>query len=503
MVSQVLIVENDAVFAAVLEDRLMALGHQARTEPDPETALQRAIDDVLDLLVLRIQGPDSAGLDLLDRLRAEPSIGRLPVLVLSETSDSRHRVEALRRGADDFLAMPCDLEELTLRATRLIGSSAERPLEGNLESHHPWELVQYIRNAGKTGRLTIQTEAGKARMVFRQGRAFAAEWQHLPDQEALLAILGLSQGRFRFVDGEAVVQGIQGTPVEAQEALLHSAWIEDELQKRLDCVPATGEPLMATAKPLPPADQRGELAFLPIDAIYGAIAKDGTTRLFDLQRTLPFAPRKLRLTVAWLIEQGLLGARTQRDSFPTTSELTSVAMVDVAVTAYLRAARDAGLGTTALPFLILAEPSVWPRLVELFETLPGLKRRPELMKLVERLRRGKGGSVTLASDSGKLSLNVQVLEETTRSQIEAILTVCASVFVWLDEAQEPELVRTLVERLDRARSAGRGLMVVENPSATTEELRAAIVASRNWQLSTHAPYSLLGILRLAQPSARR
>ena len=502
MGSHVLIVENDSVFAAVLEDRLLALGHHADTVQDPDLALRRATDEVLDLLVLRVQGPDPTDLELLDRLRAEPTTARLPVLVLSETSDSRHRVQALRRGADDFLAMPCDLEELTLRASRLIGGSAERPLEGNLESHHPWELVQYIRNAGKTGRLTIQTDLGKARLAFRVGRAFAAEWQHLPDQEALLAILGLRQGRFRFVDGDTAVEGITGVPLETQEALLHSAWIEDELEKRLDKVPATGEPLMITAKPLPSQKERGELAFLPIDSVYGAISKDGTTRLFDLQGSLPLAPRKLRLTVAWLIEHGLLGARTQRGSFPTTGELTSVAMVDVAVTAYLRAARDAGLGTTALPFLILAEPSVWPRLVELFETLPGLKRRPELVQLVERLRRGKGGSVTLASDSGKLSLNVQVLEESTRSQIEAILTVCASVFVWLDGADDPDLVASLVQRLDRARSAGRGLLVVEKPSTATEALRSAIVTSRNWQLSTHAPYSLLGILRLAQPARR-
>ena len=50
----------------------------------------------------------------------------LPILALSSSDTSSDRIEALRAGVDDYLARPCDPEELMLRLDRMPGGRTER-----------------------------------------------------------------------------------------------------------------------------------------------------------------------------------------------------------------------------------------------------------------------------------------------------------------------------------------------------------------------------------------
>lgn len=74
-----------------------------------------------DLLVLDINLPGISGLELLQDLRGEKN--QTPVLFLTARDATRHRVEGLNAGADDYLVKPFDLDELIARCAALLRRS--------------------------------------------------------------------------------------------------------------------------------------------------------------------------------------------------------------------------------------------------------------------------------------------------------------------------------------------------------------------------------------------
>lgn len=111
MGERILVVEDDEALGAQLVDHLRRAGfdpvwwregHHVAPEAPPDVSLV-----VLDLMVPRV-----SGLDLLTELRACSDV---PVLVLSARADTADKVEALRRGADDYLTKPFWPEELVER----------------------------------------------------------------------------------------------------------------------------------------------------------------------------------------------------------------------------------------------------------------------------------------------------------------------------------------------------------------------------------------------------
>ena len=86
---------------------------------------------------------------------------------------------ALRAGADDYLARPCDLEELLLRLDRLLANrtAALQVLQGDLANHPLWALLQYLGQVRKSGILRVKGESGAGTIEMHDGEPVAARWQ--------------------------------------------------------------------------------------------------------------------------------------------------------------------------------------------------------------------------------------------------------------------------------------------------------------------------------------
>lgn len=74
------------------------------------------------LIILDINLPGISGLDLLTALRKKGN--NIPVLFLTARDATRHKIEGLNTGADDYLVKPFDLDELLARCAALIRRSA-------------------------------------------------------------------------------------------------------------------------------------------------------------------------------------------------------------------------------------------------------------------------------------------------------------------------------------------------------------------------------------------
>lgn len=496
--AKVLVIEKESVFAAVMEDRLRVAGHAVRVLTDAAKAPAVALEMQADLVVLDT-GADPAA-DAVQALRGQDATRSLPVLALSDRNEGPDRVAALKAGADDYLARPVDLEELLIRTERLLGGrGAEQMLQGDLATHPLWAVLQYLQQVRKTGSLRVRSGNTSGTVALRDGEPASARWQTMRGREAFLALLCAEEGTFRF-DGAAPPTG-QPEPLAVNELLMHSAWLKDELENRRPFLPATGEPLQ-TLTDFPPRVGE-EFGDLPLQKVLTRVHNQPGIRLFDLIAEETEAPLTTRLTVAWLVEHGLIGTRDRApESAPqNTMELSSAMVFDVAITGVLEAAKKAGFDTAGLPCLVLVEPSAWPALRRLIQEAPGFRTNEALNKLVEQMELRKAGSATLPVDRGKLSLHVQALTKAAQPQIAAILPGCAGVLVWIEGAEGAELAQTVVQRLDATGGRASG-MLVAGTAAVQKEAERLSGGSRRWRTSPHAPKSLLGLFRLLQPETR-
>lgn len=505
--SKVLVVENDPVFAAVLEDRLRVAGHQIQILRESSGLIRAADEQQADLVVLEI--PGAAGLETIQELRRHPGTRTVAAVVISESNEPADRIAALKAGADDYLARPFDLEELHLRCDRLLGTRIANlhMLQGDLATHPLWALLQYLRQVHKSGSLRVRGAAGSGgsgTIELRDGELVNARWGNLRGDEALLALLCTEEGSFRL--DEDTVAASAPRPVAAElpmnELLMRAAWLKDEIEKRRQLLPPTGEPLVALAGRVP---QDGEqLGNLPLQRILSRVQRLPGTRLFDLMADETEAPLTTRLAVAWLFEHDLLALRDQapQSAAQNTMEISNAIVFDVAIEDLIAAAAAAGLPAAALPYLVLVEPAAWPEMRKLLEKAPGFPRNEALQKLVEQVELRRAGSASFASPRGKLSLHIQVLTAAAQPQIATIVPGCAGVLIWLHEAAALETTRHVVQRLEVSGLGASGMLVAGTPAAHKEAEKLA-QGSKRWRTSAHIPQSLLGILRLLHPRESR
>ena len=126
-VTTVLLVEDDTGIAEPLSRALQREGHEVVVVGDGHTALARAVQEEVDLLVLDLGLPGMDGLDVCRRLRrVRPDV---PVLMLTARTDEVDFVVGLDAGADDYVAKPFRLAELLARVRALLRRSAPDALQ--------------------------------------------------------------------------------------------------------------------------------------------------------------------------------------------------------------------------------------------------------------------------------------------------------------------------------------------------------------------------------------
>ncbi len=116
----VVVCEDDAPTLDLLCDHLEADRFRALPAPSASDALRLCHYKEPDLLLLDLRLPDASGLDVLREIRASAgALGRydpaLPVIVLSGRTTDADRMRGLTEGADDYVAKPFHMPELTAR----------------------------------------------------------------------------------------------------------------------------------------------------------------------------------------------------------------------------------------------------------------------------------------------------------------------------------------------------------------------------------------------------
>ena len=118
----ILVVEDDAAVCWALEQVLRSHGYRVVTAPDAASARRSAWRQKPDLVITDVRMPGESGLDLLVSLRQE--FPHLNVVVTTAHGTVETAVEAVRRGAFDYLPKPLDLERTLELVRRALGEDS-------------------------------------------------------------------------------------------------------------------------------------------------------------------------------------------------------------------------------------------------------------------------------------------------------------------------------------------------------------------------------------------
>jgi len=116
--SSILLVEDEENLHEALKLNLELEGYEVTSAFDGASALHTVEGAYFDLIVLDIMLPELDGISVIESIRI--SNNDVPILILSARNSSADRVLGLKKGADDYLTKPFNLEELLLRVNKLI-----------------------------------------------------------------------------------------------------------------------------------------------------------------------------------------------------------------------------------------------------------------------------------------------------------------------------------------------------------------------------------------------
>jgi len=124
--ANILVVEDDATIARFVELELAHAGYDVRKVADGASAVEEALAEEPDLLILDLMLPEIDGLEVARRLRAEDK--HFPILMLTARAETHDVVSGFDAGADDYLRKPFEIPELLSRVRALLKRTEhERP----------------------------------------------------------------------------------------------------------------------------------------------------------------------------------------------------------------------------------------------------------------------------------------------------------------------------------------------------------------------------------------
>ena len=162
---RILVVDDDVTVSEVVARYLERDGFEVEVRADGREALDRALAEPPDLVVLDLMLPGMDGLEICRRLRA---IAPVPIVMLTARTQESDRILGLELGADDYVSKPFSTKELVARVRAVL-----RRARGPLDAAAPGARVY------RDGDLEVDVAAREARLGGRIVTLTAREFELL------------------------------------------------------------------------------------------------------------------------------------------------------------------------------------------------------------------------------------------------------------------------------------------------------------------------------------
>ncbi|MHA4808204.1 response regulator transcription factor [Flavitalea flava] len=184
----ILLVEDEENLHEALKLNLELEGYEITSAYDGMQALKAIQSEYFNLIILDVMLPGMDGISVTETIRVQNN--DVPILILSAKNTSADRVLGLKKGADDYLTKPFNLEELLLRIQKLI------------EKNKKMQEKDFSGDTYSFGKNTIDFKAQEA--ITKKGERI-----QLSKKEAMLLKL-LIENRNEVVTREKILQAVWG-----------------------------------------------------------------------------------------------------------------------------------------------------------------------------------------------------------------------------------------------------------------------------------------------------
>lgn len=120
---RILIADDDQNLTDLLRNQLENAGFEVVVAGNAESAARRIRNDTPDLLITNLTLPDQDGIALINLVRRDLQLSRLPIIILSTRATRVDKLSALESGADDYITRPFSPRELVARVRSMLRRS--------------------------------------------------------------------------------------------------------------------------------------------------------------------------------------------------------------------------------------------------------------------------------------------------------------------------------------------------------------------------------------------
>jgi len=179
--ARILVIDDERSIRSTLREILEYEGYQMDEAPDGMTALELAGKEKYDVILCDIKMPQMDGIEVLDRLLV---MNDTPVVMISGHGNIETAVDAIKRGAYDYIAKPLDLNRLLitirnamekgslLKETRVLKRKVSRTYEMIGESEPMQQIRTMIEKVAPTDARVLITGSNGT------GKELVARWLH-------------------------------------------------------------------------------------------------------------------------------------------------------------------------------------------------------------------------------------------------------------------------------------------------------------------------------------
>ncbi|HOE95517.1 MAG TPA: response regulator, partial [Candidatus Sumerlaeota bacterium] len=173
---RLLVIEDDPDYAQLLSRNLERSGFEATTVKSAEAAFELLADRTFDLILTDIRLPRASGIDLIERVTAQIAAGEMepqPIVVLTSINSVDMAVEAMRKGAADYLTKEATRDEIALRLRKILEANElaheNRQLRRTLTRYEEFENIIGVSDAIKRVKDQVAEIAASDVTVLIQG----------------------------------------------------------------------------------------------------------------------------------------------------------------------------------------------------------------------------------------------------------------------------------------------------------------------------------------------
>jgi putative two-component system response regulator len=201
MTSTILIVDDEPTGRETLESILDVQGYHLEMADNGLEALEKAHQIYPDVILLDVMMPGMDGFEVCRRIRSDPTLAEIPIIMLTALDDRKSMLDGLEAGADDYITKPYDRFELRARLIGITRLNRYRKLlddRANIEQAHLQLLSAYDA--------TIEGWSRAMDLRDRETEGHTQRVTILSDQLAKLA--GISEDELIFIRRGALLHDI-------------------------------------------------------------------------------------------------------------------------------------------------------------------------------------------------------------------------------------------------------------------------------------------------------